>query len=173
LRCGAIASVVSVPAQPRRSFPRDPGVRSVAPNDIDGLLSAVIPAGKRKGLLGAARRVGSFGRVDRRRTSMRPIPGDIIGTGVADFARHRLPSTDHGFAIRPKRVVANARPEISESVPKIVSAVMMPEEMAKRGMRDGMPWSGLGKRFVWGKHKRHRAETPDQHSIHFICHDTH
>src|SRR5262249_7378038 len=109
---------------------------------------------------------------NRRRTSVGPIPGNIIGTGVADFARNRLPSADHGFGVRGRRVVAIARPEISESVSKIVSAVM-PEEMAERRMGDGMPWSGLGERFARGKHKRHRAETPDQRSINFISHDTH
>jgi len=103
---------------------------------------------------------------------MRPVPGNIIGTGVTDFARHRLPAADNGFGIRPVGVVAIAWPEIPEIVSEIVSAVM-PEEMAERRMGDGMPWSGFGERFARGKHKRYRAETPDQRSIDFISHDTH
>jgi hypothetical protein len=58
---------------------------SVAPHDIDGLISAVLPR-NRYGLRGAARHIGPVGRYDGGRISMGPIPGNIIGIGLTDIA---------------------------------------------------------------------------------------
>src|SRR5271156_2822520 len=58
---------------------------SVAPRDTDGLLCAAMP-GNRDSLGGAARRIGPCRGGDSRRTSMCPIPGNIIGASCVDIA---------------------------------------------------------------------------------------
>jgi hypothetical protein len=144
---------------------------SVAPHDIDGLLRTAAPA-NRHGLRAAARHIGSIGRHDGRRISMRPIPGDIIGIGVTDIVRRRWRSVDHGFAIRWIVVEAvDCRPERPTNSP------MMPERMRDgRTGRRSKPCPRRGsrprERFVRGKHDHCDTERRDKRPIHSIRHGT-
>jgi hypothetical protein len=98
---------------------------SVAPDNIDGLLLAATP-GNRDGFRRTARHIGSIGRGDRRRISMGPIPGNVMGIGVMNIARCRWRHVCHGFATRgPIEGVPDDRPE------GIVSA-MLPERVGEQ-----------------------------------------
>ena len=98
-----------------------PCALSVAPHDTDGLVFAVIPTGNRYGLRGATLHIGSFGRCDNGRISMRPIPGNIRGLRVTDIARYWWRTIDERLAIRwPVGEVPYSGPEN----PYIVSPVM-------------------------------------------------
>ncbi len=157
-------------------FERRPETDSVAPYDIYGSLAAVL-TGNRDGLGGAGRHIRPIGRRDGRWVSMRPIPRDILGIGVADIARSGLRSIHQGFADRrPVGGVRHARPD----GPNIVSPVM-PERLADERVGNRTRWinpstkwcSRAGERLVRGKHKRNYTERRDKRPIPSIRHDTH
>jgi hypothetical protein len=148
--------------------------RSVAPYDIDGLLLAVT-SGNRDGLRGATRHIGSITGGDRRRISVRPIPGHVMGIGVVHIARCRWRHICHGLAGRgPVEGIPDARPK------GIVSA-MMPERVGeqragnrmRRGKRGTSRRSRPRECLACRKHKRNYAERRDKRPIPFICHGTH
>jgi hypothetical protein len=110
------------------------GRLSIAPHDIYGVLFAVMPAGNRDGLRGAARHIWASRRCDNRRISMGPIPGNIISMRGTDIAWYGLRAISQGFAIRwPGEEVPFCRPED----PYIVSPVM-PERSGDRRMGNRM-----------------------------------
>lgn len=149
---------------------------SVAPHDIDGLLSAVTSR-NRYGLRGAARHIRPIGRRDSRRISMRPIPGNIVCVGVMHITGCWLRTIADGFAIRWSVVEAlAARPEgphiVSPVVPKRVGDRRTGNRM-RRSKPSAMRRSRPGECLVRGKHKRYCAEGRDQRPIHSIRHGTH
>jgi hypothetical protein len=148
----------------------------ITARDADGLVSAVA-SGNGDGFGRAARHVGPVGRGDRRRISMRPIPGDILRIGVVHVARCRLRSIRDRSAIRwPVEEVSITEPDAAS----IVSAVM-PERprqcRAGNRMRGSKPaamrYSGLGEGLVRRKHERYCTEARDHHPVNSIRHRTH
>ena len=149
---------------------------SVAPHDIDGLLSAVT-SGNLYGLRGAARHIGPIRRRDSRRISMGPIPGNIVCIDVMHIAGCRLRTIRDGFAIRWPVEALVARPE---EAPYVVSPVMpkrvgdrRPGNRMRRSKPSAMRRSRPRECLVRGKHKRYCAERRDQRPIHSIRHGTH
>ena len=75
-------------AAPKGPAPQADGERvqflSVAPHDVDGLLRAAT-AGNSDALRRATQHIRPVGRRDIWRKAMGPIPGNIVGGGVADI----------------------------------------------------------------------------------------
>jgi hypothetical protein len=147
--------------------------RSVAPNDIDGLLA--VTSGNRDGFRRAARHIGPIGGRDRRRIAMGPIPGNVMGVGVVNVARCRWRTIRHGFAARGAIV------GIREARPKRIVSAMMPERVGeqrtgnrmRRGKRCTSRRSRPGERFTCREQNRNYAERRDKRPILSICHRTH
>ena len=150
---------------------------SVTPHDVDGPIT--VAPGNGDALHRATRHIGSIGRHDRRRKSMRPIPGNVIAVGVADIARYRLIDIGHRFAARrPVEEAARSRPER----PGNGSPVMADEGRAGNSTRRANGCMRhcsttscsrrLGEYFVRGKHCHCDAVETDK-PAHSIRHGTH